>query len=104
MTSLILSDLHGRESFFRQALALQSRVDYLFFLGDGYADAERLACDIEATFVGVRGNCDSFLCSASEDMTLDIDGVRIFLHHGHTSGVKHGLGLPMASYLCSPIA
>ena len=93
VTSIIVSDLHGRETLFRRLLARQSHVDYVFFLGDGYADAERIASeDTDALFVGVRGNCDAFLCAALEDMTLDLDGVRIFLHHGHTSGVKYGLG------------
>ncbi len=100
MTSLIVSDLHGRERLFRQLLALQKRIDYVFFLGDGYADAERVASeDTSAVFVGVRGNCDAFFCSAEEEMTLDLDGVRIFLHHGHTSGVKHGLGSACAAAL-----
>ena len=77
----------------RRALDLQSRADYVFFLGDGYEAAERLATAENAPcFVGVRGNCDAFFCNAPEDMTLDLEGVRIFLHHGHTSGVKHGLG------------
>ena len=93
MTALVISDLHGREANLTRLLRLQKGIDYLFFLGDGYREAERIATDGTAgLFVGVRGNCDSFFCTAPEDMTLDIDGVRIFLHHGHTSGVKHGLG------------
>lgn len=100
MTSLIVSDLHGREALFRRLLKIQGHLDYIFFLGDGYADAERIAeQDSDALFVGVRGNCDAFFCRATEEMTLDLDGVRIFLHHGHTSGVKHGLGGACASAL-----
>ena len=93
MTALVISDLHGREARFTELLRLQKRIDYVFFLGDGYREAERIATDCtDGVFVGVRGNCDGFFCNAPEEMTLELDGVRIFLHHGHTSGVKHGLG------------
>ena len=92
MTALIVSDLHGRENHLCRLLERVGKLDYIFFLGDGYANAAALCVSSPAAFVGVKGNCDSFFCDATEEMTLDIDGVRIFLHHGHTSGVKHGLG------------
>lgn len=100
LTSLILSDFHGNEACFRRVLALQKHLDYIFFLGDGYAAAERVASEESASpFVGVRGNCDIFSCGALDEMTLDLDGVRIFLHHGHTTSVKHGLGGACAAAL-----
>ena len=93
MTALVISDLHGREANLHSLLRLQKSIDYVFFLGDGYREAERLiAEETPAIFLGVRGNCDTFFCSAPEEMTIDLDGVRIFSHHGHTSCVKHGLG------------
>ena len=97
---LIVSDLHRREAAFEAVLNSHRTVDYIFFLGDGYVSAERIAQRYEKPiFVGVRGNCDSFLCSAPEEMVLDLDGVRLFLHHGHTTGVKHGLGGAIAAAL-----
>ena len=93
MTILVLSDLHGREERVRAVLDRHGRADYLFFLGDGYLDAHRaLNRTNDPPFVGVRGNCDAFFCDAPEEMTLDLDGVRFFLHHGHTTSVKHGFG------------
>ena len=41
----------------------------------------------------MRGNCDPFLDGVSEtELTLELGGHRIFLCHGHTRGVKYGLG------------
>ena len=41
-------------------------------------------------FYHVPGNCD-FFTSAPPSLTISLDGVRIFLTHGHLFGVKSGL-------------
>lgn len=97
MTIIVFSDLHGREPFMRAILDKHRHADYVFFLGDGISSAESLMREYEKPcFVGVKGNCD-FLSDAPADMTLDIEGKRFFLHHGHTSGVKHGMGGAIAA-------
>ena len=61
--------------------------DYVFFLGDGAARLGELA--LHKNFYAVAGNCDSL--PLPEELTLDIEGVRIFLTHGHSYGVKKDL-------------
>ena len=41
-------------------------------------------------FYHVPGNCD-FFTSAPPSLTVSLDGVRVFLTHGHLFGVKSGL-------------
>lgn len=61
--------------------------DYVFFLGDGAARIGDLV--LHKNFYGVAGNCDSL--PLPREITLDIEGVKILLTHGHSYGVKSDL-------------
>lgn len=93
-TILVLSDIHGGV---RRAIEVAKKhpdIQTVFYLGDGcrHLDALRPLMP-NAAFVAVRGNCDTFLDGVDEaEVTLEICGHRIFLCHGHTRGVKYGLG------------
>ncbi len=94
MDILILSDSHGRADAIREVLARQvHRPDAIFFLGDGIRDTEVLPEDIP--LYAVAGNCDLFSAARGrypwEGVTA-LGGHTFFFAHGHTYGVKGGLG------------
>lgn len=90
MHIMVFSDSHGHLAAVREAVASQPNADMILFLGDGYYEVSRLAEEMpEQTIYMVRGNCD-WVCSEPEERTVDVDGVRIWMLHGHTRGVKHG--------------
>ena len=72
---------------------LHSDAEYVLHLGDGAKELERLGNRFpRIAAVGVLGNCDwGFGYSeADKQRILDIEGVRIFLCHGHRYGVRSG--------------
>lgn len=107
MTLLILSDSHGRPDRIREVLE-RTRPDGLLFAGDGLRDLA--SCDLPATLGGfslwaVRGNCDwmtspvvvnGSLLEPEDEVLITVEGSRILLMHGHTWGVKGGLGRAVA--------
>ena len=90
---LILSDTHGRSDFIQKATRLV-RPHLIIFCGDGLRDFDGgdYACPVYA----VRGNCDwlyvPHMGDVEESMTLNLDGLKLFITHGHRFGVKGGLG------------
>ena len=67
------------------------RPDAVLHLGDHLEDAESMESVFSGVdFYHVPGNCD-FFTSAPPSLTISLDGVRIFLTHGHLFGVKSGL-------------
>lgn len=98
MDILIFSDSHGRGDGMARAFSAQRRrVDAVLFLGDGLRDLDGAEFG-SASVVSVRGNCDWSLFSdgTPEECTLDLEGHRIFLTHGHRYGVKSGTGALLA--------
>lgn len=85
-TILAFSDTHGAPLPSR-LLSVARESDLVFFLGDGLGGLRELA-DHPGLYA-VKGNCD-FLPSPDE-LTLDVEGVRVFLTHGHLYGVKTDL-------------
>ena len=96
MKFLVVSDSHGHYERISRLLDMHRTTDALIFLGDGLSDLERAgAYDRGITVFAVRGNCDwtSFGTAqgTQNEMTLNFEGYRFFLLHGHTRGVKHGV-------------
>ncbi len=94
---LVISDTHGRCDRLRRVLSRHRDADGIFFLGDGLAEFEETVLEGGLpTPVSVRGNCDPLAspygCLRDEELTLTLGGHRILLLHGHTVGVKGGLG------------
>ena len=92
MEFLIFSDSHGKyygaiESYERQV----KKPDAVLFLGDGLRDLRREDFHGSA-FFAVRGNCDLFPGETPAEELLSFEGHKIFLCHGHSFGVKGGLG------------
>ena len=88
----LFSDTHGSTFTMRSSLSEISAENLtVIHLGDGAEEAERLMMyHPEAAYLAVRGNCDGGV-SLPLSRTVDIDGVRIMLAHGHEFGVKSSL-------------
>lgn len=95
---VVFSDSHGNpERMLKAAKIHMSTSDYFIFLGDGLADANRLEQISEKPVIKTAGNCDGMYMSISgekhsAEYFLDLGGLSLFICHGHTLGVKSGLG------------
>lgn len=70
----------------------ETRPDCLIHLGDCVRDAEAIAREFpELPMHMVCGNCDPEFSPVPEDELFELDGVRIFIAHGHRHRVKYGL-------------
>ena len=91
VTILVISDTHGRSDRISRLLAHVKSAEALIFLGDGLADLDAAMKDSCIPVLSVRGNCDFFAHQHIPlESTVTLEGVRIYLHHGHETGVKHG--------------
>lgn len=97
MNILLLSDSHGHPDYIRAAVEV-ARPDCILFAGDGLRDVREVAPELSVPICAVRGNCDYGFPAVgyAEEELLTLSGVRILLAHGHTLGVKHGLGRAIA--------
>lgn len=86
---LIFSDTHGYTDPCINIINNEEKVDAIIHAGDCARDAEDLEHiypDIPIYYV--KGNND-FFTAAPPHMTIIIDGVRIFITHGHEQRVKY---------------
>lgn len=87
MKILILSDSHG-DTAVTEKIVRRERPDHLLFLGDGLRDTEELARIFPTLPIcGVKGNND-WMSDEETEKTILLAGTRIFLCHGHTTGVR----------------
>lgn len=89
---LIFSDTHGDIDHCLRIISDADRVDAIIHAGDYVRDAEDLESiypDIPIYYV--KGNNDIFT-TAPAHMTVVIDGVRIYITHGHEHRVKYETG------------
>ncbi|MBO5248836.1 MAG: metallophosphoesterase [Clostridia bacterium] len=90
MKILVISDTHGEISA-AQRLIKKEKPNYVIHLGDCVRDAEELSNLFPILPIcRVSGNNDWFSQEATEKV-LTLNDTRIFLCHGHTTGVKNGL-------------
>ena len=88
---LVLSDSH---SYFDEVLKIfeKEKPDIVIGAGDGIKDIDDLSyVHPEAKYYMVKGNCDYFDRNHNEENLFEIDGVKIFLTHGHLYDVKRSL-------------
>lgn len=93
MKILVMSDSHSSLRFMRLCID-RLKPQHVVHLGDLYEDAQAIREDYpHIRFHMVPGNCDSYLIRNTEPAVLcyDIDGVHLFMTHGHLHGVKSGL-------------
>lgn len=82
---LIMSDSHGFEDEVNQLKErYKNKVDGMIHCGDSELDSNHSAME---GFYRVAGNCD-YDPDYEEELTIDIEGVRFFIAHGHQHNVK----------------
>lgn len=92
MRILVISDSHRKYNIVERIIRAQSEAKHVFFLGDITDDIEDLMYEYtDRQFHIVSGNCDfiSFYPYCSIEKIGNVD---IFYTHGHTYGVKGGIG------------
>ena len=95
MKLLVISDLHQLTFNLPKVLRCHPDADAVFFLGDGVDAYVRIMEDFpNFASLPVAGNCDigasAYGIKPTGEITLE--GKRFFYCHGHTYGVKGGLG------------
>lgn len=93
MKILVFSDSHSYLAYMVECTR-QIQPDVLIHLGDYYADADVLCREFpQIPLYAVPGNCDQYRGGYLPEPVaiVDLDGVRLFLTHGHKHGVKYDL-------------
>ena len=83
---IVLSDTHGNLGAVESLFPLMKENDVTIHLGDYHSDVMPFSGELKELYA-VKGNCDG----GSEEMLIDIDGLKIFLTHGNAYGVKNSL-------------
>lgn len=92
MRITVISDSHHRSGIIDKILSVQEQSRHIFFLGDNVTDIEdyRILYP-DRIFHTVSGNCD--YGSVLPTVGLEVlEGKKILYTHGHTLGVKYGMG------------
>jgi putative phosphoesterase len=86
---LIFSDSHGKSTLMNKAILIE-KPDLLLHLGDGIFDMHKVQTEFTGVAAAaVKGNCD-IAVNEPEKRTLNLDGIKIYMTHGHIYGVKSG--------------
>ena len=92
MRILVVSDTHRDFESLREAVLEQPQASVVIHLGDGEEEVGYVSALFpQKRFFSVRGNCDSASRNPLENL-LSSGSKRIYCTHGHTCGVKFGLG------------
>lgn len=94
MKILVLSDSHSALRFMRHCIDIICP-DLIVHLGDYYDDAAAIHEEYShIPLLQVPGNCDRYRCSSltQEILISNVDGVTIYMTHGHLHGVKQHTG------------
>ena len=89
MRIVVVSDSHNNERIIEKAKEAILDSDVLLFLGDGEEDLEGIKEWYEGEVYAVSGNCD-FTGKNPMERVIELEGVKIFMCHGHKYNVKYG--------------
>lgn len=93
---LVVSDSHGSADVLKSLCCRYPQITTVLHAGDGSSDVEALMRDNPLLSVfAVRGNCDYDGDFLPDEELFTVDGVKIFLTHGHRFGVKYDYGTIM---------
>lgn len=84
----VIGDTHRQLGIAKKAVEQMGEIDALLHTGDHFQDAHDLAQQLPMPVEGVAGNCDWFKIQGPNELTLEYDGVRVFLTHGHLYRVR----------------
>src|SRR5687768_15935908 len=89
MKILVISDTHGETDKAKEAIEKNRDIDLIIHLGDYFRDAQKLS-DLfpEIPVEYIYGNSDFMIGDVPAEKTLELDGKRIFITHGHRYSVK----------------
>ena len=99
MKLLVFSDSHSSLSFMRRSIE-KVKPDTIIHLGDYYDDGQVMGeLFPQARLIQVPGNCDRYRCTGLEPevVFVNLDGIGVFLTHGHLHRVKSGIGGQLAA-------
>lgn len=88
-TVCVISDSHGNRTAIDKLFPVFSECDYILHLGDTSSDGQYVKKAFGDKVYLINGNCD-FMHLGENELTLDIEGVKIFACHGDRYGVKYG--------------
>lgn len=88
-TAVAISDSHGNRRIFEKIDGILKECDYIFHMGDVIEDALWLQSRYGKKVFYVAGNCDGD--TGGDSKTVEIEGVKVFMTHGHTYKVKSSL-------------
>lgn len=89
-TLIAVSDSHGNRRAFESLDGIFSESDYIVHLGDTSADGSIINKKYPEKTVLINGNCDPVKLG-DDERVIEIEGVKIFLCHGHRYSVKSTL-------------
>ena len=88
MKILIITDSHGNTNKIYDIISQESP-NIIIWTGDHSWDGEECSFAFpDIKFYIVRGNCDIFDRKFNDNEIFDIDGIKIFITHGHLYNVK----------------
>ncbi len=88
-TVVVLSDTHGNRRAIDKLSQILRECDYIIHLGDTSNDGAYIRGNYGNKTYLINGNCDPVKLGENE-LTLEIEGVKIFATHGHLYGAKGG--------------
>lgn len=88
MKAIIASDTHGYFAPLSNYILENNDVDLLIHAGDGVEDVKTIHMETNIPFYVVRGNND-YNPEIPLDRLIEVEGIKIFLAHGHTYGVDY---------------
>lgn len=89
---LLISDTHGFHENLEKVVDLEAPYDYVLHMGDAESWDPVIEDILGMPFEVVAGNCDWASDKPSEKM-IEIEGIRIFMTHGHEYYVNTGMGV-----------
>mgnify|MGYP002517703966 CR=1 FL=1 len=91
MRILVMSDAHGKKSVIEELVKRHNDAKTVLFLGDGAAEFLEISKRYPSkNFFAVSGNNDFFVPNLNYDEVVTVDGVRIFMTHGHRYHIGFG--------------
>jgi hypothetical protein len=90
MKILLISDTHGRDEGVEEVLEKEKNMQYLIHCGDVEGREDYIAALADCPCSFISGNND-YYCDLPREIVLNLAGQRIFVTHGHTYYVSHGL-------------
>ncbi|CUO74983.1 metallophosphoesterase [Clostridium disporicum] len=89
MLIAVISDSHNNDRAINEVKNYIKNADVLLFLGDGESDIAKITEGFKGEVYSVSGNCD-FLGKSPNERIIELDGIKIFMCHGHAYNVKFG--------------